>query len=65
MRQDVTPLVYYDSGQLAELLGVPVSTVHFWRVNGKGPKFSRLGKHVRYSHGDVAAWTEANKYDRT
>ncbi len=65
MRQDVTPLVYYDSGQLADLLGVPVSTVHFWRVNGRGPKFSRLGKHVRYASSDIAAWAEANKHERT
>ena len=58
-------LVFLNQHQLAELIGVPVSTVAYWRVTGRGPKFSRLGKHIRYLSDDVAAWAEQNSHERT
>jgi predicted DNA-binding transcriptional regulator AlpA len=60
-----TGLTLWSTAQLADVLGVPVSTVANWRVDGKGPKFIRVGKHVRYSIGDVVAWTDEHKHDRT
>lgn len=46
--------------QLAEHCGVPVKTVYAWNHTGTGPKFSRVGKHVRYRPEDVDAWLDAN-----
>jgi hypothetical protein len=46
----------WDELELAERLDIPRETVAKWRRMGVGPDFLRLGKHVRYSPGDVAAW---------
>ncbi|WP_246222625.1 helix-turn-helix transcriptional regulator [Phytoactinopolyspora limicola] len=32
--------------ELAEYLGVPVSTVYDWRTHGKGPRGHRFGERV-------------------
>ncbi len=56
-----TVRVFLNSQQLAELLGVPKSTIDFWRASGTGPTFSRLGKHVRYRESDVLAWADENR----
>lgn len=57
--------VYYTPRRLAEFLDVPLSTLEFWRHNGAGPKFSYMGRHVRYHRDDVAAWAEDNKRERS
>ena len=36
---------------LAELLGVPVTTLYQWRHRGEGPPGYRVGRHVRYRPG--------------
>ena len=55
--------VFLNSQQLADLFGIPKSTVDFWRAAGTGPTFSRLGKHVRYQESDVLAWAEENCHE--
>ena len=50
-----------DAGELAEYLGLPVSTIYDWRSNGKGPVGHRFGKHVKFAVSDVAAWVEAQR----
>lgn len=42
--------------QLAARLGIAVGTLADWRLNGTGPDFMRIGKHVRYDPSVVAAW---------
>ncbi|HCG2913789.1 TPA: helix-turn-helix domain-containing protein, partial [Corynebacterium striatum] len=32
----------------AQRLGVPVSTVNYWRTAKKGPHYVKVGRHVRY-----------------
>ena len=44
--------------EVSELLGVPYATLARWRLNGVGPKWYRLGRHVRYRPDEVAAWVE-------
>lgn len=46
---------------LAEYLGVPVSTVYVWNSKGTGPKRFRLGRHVRYRQVDVDAWIDTQE----
>jgi len=33
--------------ELADYLGLPVSTLYDWRTHGKGPIAYRLGKHLK------------------
>ena len=40
--------------EVAELLGLSVATLRAWRHRGKGPRFLRLGRSVRYLPADVA-----------
>ncbi|WP_448061799.1 helix-turn-helix transcriptional regulator [Cellulomonas hominis] len=47
--------------ELAGYLGVPVATVYDWRVDGKGPRGIRVGRHVRFAVGDVRAWLEERR----
>jgi hypothetical protein len=45
--------------EVAEYLAVPVNTLRYWRTLGRGPRCSRLGKHLRYRAGDVQAWVDS------
>jgi predicted DNA-binding transcriptional regulator AlpA len=65
MQTESTGLTLWSATELADILGVPVSTVNLWRTQGTGPKFIRVGKHVRYAFDDVVAWTNEHKHDRT
>ncbi|WP_430378437.1 helix-turn-helix transcriptional regulator [Streptomyces sp. B1-3] len=44
--------------KLAEHLDVPVKTIYGWNYKGTGPKFSKVGRHVRYRPQDVEAWLD-------
>jgi excisionase family DNA binding protein len=44
--------------ELAEYVGVPLSTIYHWRSRGRGPHGFRVGKQVRFRASDVAAWLE-------
>jgi excisionase family DNA binding protein len=44
--------------QLADYLGVPVSTIYAWRTRGTAPLGFRVGKQLRFRAEDVAAWLE-------
>lgn len=48
----------YSPEELAEYLGVPVKTIYQWNYKGTGPKFSRVGVHVRYKPEHVQAWLD-------
>lgn len=45
--------------ELADRMGVPVSSIYGWRARHTGPKGMRIGKHVRYRLVDVIAWEQA------
>jgi excisionase family DNA binding protein len=42
--------------QAAGYLGVPVLTLTAWRSKRIGPRFYRVGRHVRYRLVDLDAW---------
>jgi predicted DNA-binding transcriptional regulator AlpA len=42
---------------------IPLSTSAAWRCLGKGPKYVKLQKSVRYRLSDVRAWLDANTHD--
>ena len=47
-----------DERQLAEKLGVSVSTVRSWRYQLKGPPVRKIVRAVRYSQAEVEQWIE-------
>ena len=48
---------------LSIMLDVTMQTIKQWRYEGRGPKFTKLGKAVFYRRGDVQAWVDANVRD--
>lgn len=48
----------WNARELADYLGLAYSTVEFWRNKGRGPRYFRVGKYVRYRKSDVDAWLE-------
>jgi predicted DNA-binding transcriptional regulator AlpA len=45
--------------QAAHVLGLSVRTLERHRVAGTGPRFTRLGRLVRYREVDLADWVNA------
>jgi predicted site-specific integrase-resolvase len=46
---------------VGELLSVSERTLEYWRYQGRGPAFVRVGKRVRYRLSDVEAFLAANR----
>ena len=51
--------------EVAESLGLSVATLRAWRHRGKGPRFLRLGRSVRYLPADLADFVRASAVDTT
>ena len=51
--------------QLAVLLAVNPNTIAKWRVQGNGPKFVKIQRHVRYAANDVDCWTNERTFAST
>ncbi|MGH8881229.1 MAG: helix-turn-helix domain-containing protein, partial [Stackebrandtia sp.] len=45
--------------EVSRLLRIPTKTLAQWRWQGKGPKWSKMGSHVRY------AWSDVEKYRKS
>jgi excisionase family DNA binding protein len=44
--------------EVAEYLKIPEHTLAQWRSRGKGPRYSKQGRHVRYDWRDVDAYRD-------
>ena len=58
-----TPEKLMTPAEVSEWLGVPIKTLASWRLQGKGPRSLRLGKHRRHDPADVRQWLEQEKAD--
>ena len=47
--------------QVAELLQIPVGTLHNWRYRGHGPAGFRVGRHIRFLRSDILQWIETQR----
>ena len=45
--------------EVAELLGVGVTTLRDWRREGRGPRYWQEGAVIRYRETDVEAWEKS------
>lgn len=57
---DHTAREFIDELALASRLGLSRSTLQSWRYAGRGPRFVKLGRLVRYRSTDVEAFLLAN-----
>ncbi len=53
-----------DELMLAARLGVSRSTLQSWRYSGRGPRWIKLGRLIRYRVADVDAYLQANTRGR-
>lgn len=51
--------------EVAEWLQVSTERLSKLRKTGRGPKFIKLGREVRYAWGDVHSWCAGNRTERT
>ena len=49
--------------EAADRLGLSVATLRAWRHRGKGPRFVRFGRAVRYLRGDLGDFIDACRVD--
>ena len=45
--------------ELADRWKMPTASLNQWACQGKGPRYARFGRHVRYRLNDVIAWENA------
>jgi len=48
-----------DEAKLATKLTVSRSTLQSWRYSGKGPRYIKVGRFIRYRNADVDAFLRA------
>jgi len=56
--QPIAP-VWFDTVGAAQYLGSPTETLLHWRKVGRGPRFHKIGRRVRYSAADLNAFLES------
>lgn len=54
-----------NEGELARQANISTAVLRKWRREGKGPRFIKLGRLVRYLITDVEVWLDAHAVDRT
>ncbi len=50
-----------DCNPAADYLGLSPITLADWRVQGKGPKYIKLGRRVKYDVADLDTFISENK----
>lgn len=51
--------------QTAEILNVKTATLRVWRMQGKGPRFRKIGALVRYAETDLTTFIDAQTHIST
>lgn len=49
--------------EVSERLGIPRSTLYFWRQHGKGPRAKKVGRHLRYEESELQRWIDSRPYE--
>lgn len=56
------PALFLTQDQTAAVLFVSRRTLIRWRLEGRGPRFHRIGQRVAYRQGDIDAWANQHSY---
>ena len=51
-------MTFLTPDQVAQRYQVSEATLKEWRYKGRGPKFLRIGKRVRYREADLLRWEQ-------
>jgi predicted DNA-binding transcriptional regulator AlpA len=54
-----------DEVALAARLGVSRSTLQSWRYTGRGPRYIKVGRLIRYRNAEIEAYLRANSCGHT
>jgi hypothetical protein len=54
-----------NENQAAEFLGLSVRTLQSWRVRGFGPRYTKIGRAVRYQRRELVAFQQAHTVSST
>jgi DNA-binding transcriptional MerR regulator len=54
-----------DTHEVAEWLGVAPQTLRYWRGEGRGPRWIKVGQRIRYRPSDVELWLRAREHGPT
>jgi len=57
--------VLWSQQELAQYLGKSVKWCERSRLDGTGPRFMKVGRHVRYRVEDVMQWAEDHSFQST
>jgi hypothetical protein len=49
--------------EAAIVLGCSVAALRKWRLLGKGPRYHKIGRLVRYADADLAEYLDANRVE--
>lgn len=58
-RSHLDPLALISTDDLAALLQVSPITLRIWRLKGRGPRYLKLGRSVKYRRGDIEVWLQS------
>ena len=56
---------YLSDRELAERTGTRPQTWRKWRLQGRGPRYVKIGRLVRYRWRDVQAWLDSRTVENT
>lgn len=59
--RDETPDEMLTAAELSAEIKIPERTLAQWRYQGRGPRYLKLGGHVRYRRSEVKAWADAGQ----
>ncbi|WP_417784189.1 helix-turn-helix transcriptional regulator [Terasakiella pusilla] len=45
--------------EFAQYYRMSLQTIRSWRVSGKGPKFLKIGRSVRYKKEEIQKWEDS------
>jgi predicted DNA-binding transcriptional regulator AlpA len=60
-RRDL-PTDLIDEVALATRLGVARSTLQSWRYSGRGPRYIKVGRLIRYRNAEIESYLRVNSY---
>jgi predicted DNA-binding transcriptional regulator AlpA len=53
---EITEDLWLTRAEVADRYKLPLKTIAEWASKGTGPRYARIGKHVRYRLSDVIDW---------
>lgn len=63
MQHDTSRLL--NNAEAAALLSIKPNTLEIWRLQGRSPRFLKIGRSVRYRMSDLEAWLNAQTFENT